>query len=367
MKKIQTLLMAVLLSVNSYSQITINTGDFATAGDNILISKAAITSSVDITTTGASQTWDFSSMQANAQDTINYLAVSSTATTYALVFVNSGFNPNRANIATEGTDIPTISGAPITISNVFNFYYNSSASYKQIGFGAEINGFATPTIFKNKDVIYNFPLNFMDQDSSNSDYSFSIPGIGYYGHSQKRVNNVDGHGTLLTPYGSFAALRIKSMVSSVDTFALDTLGVGFALEQPLVTEYKWLANNQKVPLLQINTSTIFGIETVTSIVYRDSLRALGVDDIKNTTNDLSIYPNPSQGSFTTKITLDRPARVSVELFDIAGRRISNLFNKHLPEGINTLLLNVNNNSGIYFCKVMIDGKTIGYKKIIVAE
>jgi hypothetical protein len=244
--------------------------------------------------------------------------VSSTASTYALFYINSGLNPNRANVATAGTAIPTIPGIPITITNPFNFYYNSSNNYKLQGIGAEINGIAAPIPYGNKDIIYDFPIDYLNTDSSNSDWSIGLPGIGY---NQKRVNNVDGWGTLITPYGSFNVLRLVSTIAGTDTVHIDTLNFGFGIDRPLLREYKWIANNEKIPVLQINTQEFFGTETVVSIVYPDSLRLTAIGTVVNLSPQIIVWPNPAKDFISVNLSLPVGQNISFSIVDITGKII----------------------------------------------
>ncbi|HNG05973.1 MAG TPA: hypothetical protein PKU98_05695, partial [Saprospiraceae bacterium] len=142
----------------------------------------------------------------------------------------------------------------------------------------ELSGIPVPIIFNSPDVIYELPLNFGNTSSSSSGYELNLPSLAYYGYSQERSNEVDGWGTIATPAGTFEALRVKSTIAGHDTIAVDTLGVGFNIDRPLVHEYKWLAQGIRVPVLQINTTEIFGNEVVTGIWYHDQPHTIFVED-----------------------------------------------------------------------------------------
>lgn len=348
MKKTFTFLF-ILITASGYSQITINASDFASAGDNILVSNGTIVPQIDITTTGANQTWDFSYLTPFVQDTLEFLDVSSTAATYALFYINVAINSNRSNIATAAPPIPTIPQVPITISNPFNFYYKNSTQYKLQGIGAEINGFPTPIPYSNKDILYNYPMNFGDADSSDSDWNIGLTGVGYYGYTQHRTNSIDGWGTVITPFGSFNSLRVKTEIFGTDTVHIDTLGFGFGIDRPQINEYKWFAQGMEVPVLQINTSIFFGFETVTEVIYRDSLRSLGLDENNNTGNNLvSIYPNPALN--TIYISTTRGIEIAhIEIFDASCRNAKEI----TPVIISgKIIINTSKlTSGIYFLKI----------------
>ncbi len=365
MKKISTLIFFALFAKITNAQITITTSDFASANDNVLVSNGIITTAVDVVPTGANTTWDFSFLTPFNQDTLEFLDVSTTAATYALYYVNVGFNPNRSNIAVAGAAIPTIPGIPITITNPFDFFYNSSNDYRQQGIGAEINGIEVPIPYGNKDIVYDFPVNFGNSDSSNSDWAIGLPGIGYYGYTQKRVNNVDGWGTLITPFGSFNTLRVVSTVAGTDTVHIDTLGFGFGVDRPLLREYKWIANNEKIPVLQINTQEFFGTETVVSIVYPDSARVLGVENVISVAGSLQVFPNPAIDYVTINFSLSQSQPVSFSIADISGKIIYSKTSRYYSSGshqknISTKLLE----KGIYFLTIRA-GDALVTRKIAV--
>ncbi|MBK9638651.1 MAG: hypothetical protein IPO63_12870 [Bacteroidetes bacterium] len=289
MKKVCTILMSFLLPLFTSAQITITNADLPSSGDQIQFSEAAITTPVDVTITGANYLWDFSMLQHTSQDVDTFLTVLSTPLVYAFVF---GFNSNQAM---RGVDLSAVPQVPIT--DVYGFFNRSSSNYKQTGYGASISGITTPISFNNHDIIYDFPVNFGNIDSSDSDYSIVIPGLATAIGSQHRVNVVDGWGDITTPYGTFNALRIVSTLTGEDSVYLDTLGFGFSSPRQLTREYKWLANGQDIPILQINTTELLGIETVTLIKYRDSLRVpTALQEIRVEDLQLSLSPNPSNGN-----------------------------------------------------------------------
>ncbi len=365
-RRIYFLLFSLTLSLYGSAQITIDNGDMPTAGDNKRVSIAQIVPGINFTATGANQLWDFSTLQWVSQDVDTFLTIAQTGITYQVVFANIPLNPNRANLAIKSTlQAPPIGG--ISISDVEAFFYNSTASYKQVGYGAGINGFPTPIPFNNHDIIYNFPLNFNDLDSSNSDFNLGIPGLGYYGYTQKRVNTCDGWGTLITPFGQFDVLRVRSTITGRDTLHLDTLGFGFGFNRPVTREYKWLGKNHDIPLLQINTTIGFGgTETINLIRYQDSLRVLSVNELPEIT-DISVYPNPASELISVDLITQKQDDFKVQLFSIDGKLAADIFKGTLHSGKNSLILNTklyNLSNGVY--KLVIEcGSGRRIEKIVI--
>ena len=145
MKKIYTVLFSLLLSWQLSAQITINSADLPSANDTFRVSTGQAFSGMDATISGANANWDYSQLTSTAQSVDSFLTVGSTATVYSIVFFDNVVNPNRANQAVRGPSFNF--GGQIDISDVFNFYYKSSSIYKQVGFGAAVNGVTIPVIY----------------------------------------------------------------------------------------------------------------------------------------------------------------------------------------------------------------------------
>ncbi|MBE7509118.1 MAG: T9SS type A sorting domain-containing protein [Bacteroidia bacterium] len=304
--------------LGSKAQITLTQNDFAGAGDDIVVSHADVNTPVDITTTGANQTWDYSSLVPASQDTSSFLSIGSTGGTYSLYYANVGFNSNRSNIAVSGGDIPNIPNLPITLSDPYSFYYKSSSDYRQQGLGITISGLQTPIAYSSKDILYTFPVDYNNADSCNAAWDISIPNLGYYGFTQKRVNHVDGWGTLITPYGTFSALRIRTVLAAHDSLYADTLGFGYGMDRAVVTEYKWFGQNQLIPLLQITTMDMTGLEVVTDIAYRDSVRNnVGIAQLSANTS-VQIMPNPATDYINVEINSSKSQELNLTVTDALG-------------------------------------------------
>jgi hypothetical protein len=333
MKKIITLVFFLTYSVYSFSQISIGTGDFAAGGDTIRLSIAnSAPANTSLATNGANALWDYSGLVPNSQDVDSLLSVTSTGITYAIFFANLPFNPNRANIAAKGANLAGGGGA-VPITDVFNYFYNSSSNYKQVGFGATISGITTPIPYGSKDIVYSFPCNFGNVDSSDSDYSISIPSQGAAVGQQRRVNIVDGWGTLITPFGTFNTLRVVSELTGKDSVFISSIGFGLSFPRTKTREYKWLTTNGKVPVLQINVNVNGQNETVTSIRYKDIYRDLTVGLANNPQPiEARIFPNPSNGeNVTMELSTLKNGQCELGVYSINGTLLKS-FTKDAVQG-----------------------------------
>jgi hypothetical protein len=171
---------------------------------------------------------------------------------------------------------------------------------------------------------YQLPLNYGDTNRTRSytriDFNPFYNAIWI--QHKKRISFADGYGTITTPLGIFNALRIRHEVEETDSIFTELPFLGptwIPLDLPLVKEYEWWTNGEKIPLLKITTNTLLGTETVTSIEYRDMY--LGLDaGIEENLMEFSVYPVPasdilcirSAHPFSRVEVLDRTGRLVAE-------------------------------------------------------
>ena len=84
---------------------------------------------------------------------------------------------------------------------------------------------------------------------------------------------------------------------------------------------------------------------------------------------LAASPNPFTRETAVVYSLDRPARVEVAVFDIAGRRVATLFRGTQGSGDQRVMWNGKTNGfdapvGVYFVRVVVDGSQRGVMKLV---
>jgi hypothetical protein len=362
MNRFLLFLTLVILTDRATAQITIDDTDFANANETVVYSQASTLTTVDLTLTGPAYYWDFSQLTSTGQTADTFVTVSSFGNIYSLFFINSSFNPNQSNLAVRGS-FPTAPG--VTITDVYNFYYKSVTGYNQTGIGATINGTQAPVAYSDQDAVYSFPLNFLDMDTSISNFGISIPGLGsYYGH-QTRIVNVDGYGTVVTPFGSFNCLREVAMLTGHDSVHVDSLNFGIGFDRTLTREYKWLAKGEDGPVLQITTQELIpGTEVITAIIYRDSVITSSVYAEKNA-DKMEVYPNPSSDHVNIRVPTSFNGG-TVALFTPQGQSIWSNRLSFLPGRNQFSIATGDFPSGLYYIHIS-DGKTVRNEKIIISH
>ena len=370
MKKSSFFMVGIFFSylIKAQSPITIGSSDMPNVSDNILVSVNNTIGLNDPALTGANFNWDFTFLSPTMQQNEVFDSPLSFTTPY-----NFLFNPFNTSYGRDNYEFSTIPLPGAQISAAYDFYKESSSDFKQIGAGYTINDVPIPFSYSQEDIIYKFPINYLNTESCDYKYGFEIPGVGYYGQSGHRINTVDGWGTLTTPFGTFQTLRITSTIDAVDTVYNTALLLGTNIPNPLKYEYKWLANGMKIPVLKIKAVDILGTVTVNDVRYIDSTRA-GVPQVgifENIANNehVMVYPIPCINELVLQYNLQNTTLVNISITNVFGSVVAILFDEIQIAGDYKKSINITDlqlSSGIYFLNHITNNhKEI--RKIVVAQ
>jgi hypothetical protein len=349
MKNLYIIIALVLFSLITQAQITITSSDMPKANDSTRMSKAINALQFNFTQTGANYNWDFSQLQAASQRMEKYLSVNSTPFIYRAVFYG------KANLASEREDVSLMN---INITDGYNFFNNSASDYRQVGYGASVNGSPMPVSFKDDDILYRFPMNYGNTDSCDSEWEVNIPGLVFINEKKHRVNTIDGWGTITTPYGTFQCIRVKSEVQQLDTIFYSSNNQGFKIPQKY-TEYIWLSKSLAFPVLIANIPEL----SFPTVEYIDSARQfVGIETVTPTnTVSLTIFPNPARDVVDILVeTEGNNTQGSINIFNAQGQLVfKDLFTKTYTKKFNHELA-----PGVYFIRVKTPDHT-QIKKLII--
>lgn len=278
-----------LVTTPLLSQITLTREDMPDVNDTIRLSRTFTTGGVDHTLTGEDYVWDFSSLTPVTQYVDTFVSVLSTPPIYQLVFLY----PFVATIAQPVPDIDFIPGFEVT--DGFIYYKETDVQFHQAGVAFKLSGLSVPLRFDEPDILYTFPMNYGNVDSCESSLELDLPDLIYLSMEAERKNTVDGWGTLVTPFGSYETLRLKSEVSQYDSIYIDSLNIGVGIPRNFI-QYKWMANGMGVPLLQIDVEGL-----IVTVNYIDSVRIItALDEKVAQSGGLKIFPNPSSDWITVE-------------------------------------------------------------------
>lgn len=332
----------LMVSLPSGAQITITQADFPHAGESFITTNAVVDFTIDPSETGANTTWDFQQLTPLTSATDTFYGLSELSFLYQLLYAGANLvDKTPYSIAID----------QLMLEDVYLVFENNANEFKQYGFAGTIDGIPVPVIYSDKDVIYNFPIQFNGVDSSSSGFALGLTGLGYVSQQRKRVNTVDGWGTVKTPAGVFDALRVTAEITDVDSVYLDTLGFGTNVTLKSY-EYKWLTQEGGIPVLQINAQDVLGVPVITQITYQDTALQTGLQStVNSSTPSVAVYPNPAGDQL--QIHWDnmslKPAVVTVT--DISGAVVTMLDMMQPVEILHTASWK----NGIYFLQVKLSG------------
>lgn len=254
-----------------FAQATYNSSQFAAVGDLFYLTSADDLTR-DYETTGANYSWDFSTLVGTSQSQLQYRNPTSTGFLWAFLF-----NPNNTNLAATNNDPQTLNlpGQVVRLTDAYNYYRKNTTDFRQTGSAYKVNYNGLPIPVTNQytdaDIVYRFPIQYGNTDTDNSSYSITVPSLLYQENALERTNEVDGWGSLVTPFGNYSnVLRMKTTLVSNDSIAL--LGTGLPRTIRTTRELKWFDTTQKVPVVQVTQNNINGNWVTTNVVYLDAQR-----------------------------------------------------------------------------------------------
>lgn len=288
----------LLLNINALGQITLNQNDMPVRGETYRFSTAANPGIVNFQLKGPNQTWDYSNLRAEDEQYVDtYYSMNNVPSIYQILRFQKGANLSKKEQQLAGGSLPV--GGPL--DNIYSFFESNARSYSRVAYGVTLSSNDIPVQFDTNDVVYNFPLQYGQKDSNTSFFSFPpsgiplpLPGDIYFERQQKRVNTVDGWGTLKTPLGEFQTLRVKTELYYDDSLYAQGQGQDIPINKEI--RYKWLAKGMGPPLLTVQVQEVAGVQQVTNITYQDDCNPT-ISSIKATACDL--YTSPS-GEYTWK-------------------------------------------------------------------
>lgn len=355
MKHVLSFSLLFLCALVIQAQVTITDSDFPTAGDTVRFSVSYDLQQVgDPDLTGTNYTWDYSSIVPDTQIFVNYFHLTSLPTAYGNVF-NNVANPELQASWALPYDLPIPPLPGITLDNELLFAKINTSGLYRPGLGARINGTHTPVPFDSIQTMYEFPLTYGDTIYSNTTFNLALPGIGTIKEYRYRTSAVQGWGTIITPYGSFPAIKVKSVINVMDTI---NDGTNLYAIPRTETEFVWLSPNNGDEIMQIYSSSS------TTILYKDIPRPQGIEN-NNTFQNLSIFPNPSSDNFTVYLNSNSHIeQAQLSILDISGRLVQTEEISFNQNSFRKTIDVSNLQSGIYLVQVL-SGKEKITKKLII--
>ena len=302
MKSLFVCLAAALLHTAAWGQVTITDADFPSA-DYLAISGRDTSSFIGLGTPGASQTWDFSAYVPANSDTSHFTGSTFTgnplfpAATFSSCAMAAGFSmcsygyKTTSGMFLVGAE-QTISVTGMTIHNmVFMSPYNQFVAFP---------------------LAYTNTRSYSYTQEQIAEYTPAAPSDSVRTIYHRMVDQVcDGWGTLITPYGTYNALRLQQIQGNIDTTYNHTPGGGWTMGSTTSlsydTTYTWFAPG-------IGTvATLFGHSPTRYSFYKPA-GATGIGAPQQAA--AAAWPNPVSGTLNVS---HLASGTDVRLSDVTGR------------------------------------------------
>jgi hypothetical protein len=224
------LLPFLALSSISFGQITLTDQHFAGPSESYIFSTLT-DPTIDYATTGANHVWDFSTMVPQSQRSLITRPSSQISGTSILLFGSFASTPYKATYFNSTTDLPldqVSAFLPISIDEFNAFTKKTTSAITSIGYelvsSGQGIGFHSDTI----ETRYALPMTYGNNYESHGYTNMDLNPIydAKWRQHRHRVSNVDGWGTVKTPFGQFDALRIHHVISELDSIYVSVQGFG---------------------------------------------------------------------------------------------------------------------------------------------
>ena len=351
MKKIFTLFSTLVFSVLSYGQVTITGNNIPQPGDTVRHSISYNLNGMDYEAAGAGLIWDFTGLNPLAQQVDTFISPGETPDVLQFIFNNIFLQEYKATVVQRVTGFNLVPNFPIT--DAWDFYKKTDNDFRELGFGVNIMGAALPIPFQGIDTLYRYPMQYGNIDSAHSCFSIDVPNLGYLGGDRTRTNYCEGWGTLITPYGSFQTLKLRTVIHEYDSIYIDSLNMGLPITRDY-TEYKWFSEDYGHPLCVITEEG-----AVISAVYMDSVREVltGLPQVLAKSFSFNIYPNPATDNLSVSYELYGESEVEISLYSLYGLKIKSLFHGSQGRGLYNRIIYLGENGikpGIYLLRLQVN-------------
>ena len=319
MQRIISLLLLSLTAASLTAQVSYPGSDYAAPGDTFVYSSADFTLA-DFTTTGASLNWNYASLSPSDQQVLEFTDPDNAGyeSSWITQCVFSGGNPfscpglwddfTNLSLPSLEENAGLLAFLPIPIEDWTRHFKASGSEVSEVMLGVSIGGAITlPFIveFEVPDTMLRFPLTYQQVDSAASSWGVDLSATGQgikFFREQTRYNEVQGWGTLVTPYDSFPdVLKVRTEIQRSDSIELNDTTI--VLPTRLV-EYSWYAPGFGQPVLRAQGNIVAGLEVISQVQYIDTLRCL--------TPEVSFLPLPNP------VILNGDGEGNVTFFNTSG-------------------------------------------------
>ncbi|MES2560359.1 MAG: T9SS type A sorting domain-containing protein, partial [Bacteroidota bacterium] len=287
---------------------------------------------------GANVSVDYSAFTANgALQTQSF--VSPAGTTFASTFPT-------ATIASPVTSTQGNLG--------YSYYVGSASKVEMIGIGT--NSYVMT--FSNPSTVLSFPMSFNDFVLDTFKAEYTVNGI-LVKRNGTLATTADAHGTIKTPAGTTAYLRLKMSQIIVDSLFMSGTFMQTSVSSTLT--YNYMYNGSSAPIFSYSEVTTPQGSNISA--YYNTTITTGVSETKGSNLlGVSVYPNPAKNTVVLTADLATQEMVTIKVIDITGKEALYSVKQLMQQGNNEFPVDVTAlASGLY--SIVLQSESIGTKAV----
>lgn len=283
------LLMLTFMSATSTAQITITAGDFPHAG-MLVVTNIDSTTALSPGSAGTGQVWDFSNLVVSYDDSTLYTMPGSQP---------GAANHAGANLVTQDLD------SDINFEGGYNFIYYKTTNNGWMAHGQELKlsffgiSIRWHMFYEPPALILPLPLSYNTSNNQNTTWKLyaATEFNGSVLDSVLTINHTivsqqaDASGTMITPEGSFEALRVYEHTEIIDSSFKYNASSGWVFDKTgftVLNTYRWFANG----IGELGAYTVDGKSRGGSFSFYKSSTIVGTPELP-LASQMRIYPNPA--------------------------------------------------------------------------
>lgn len=334
MRKFTTVLL-MFLSVLTFAQPTITENNIPQLGDSVVI--AICSDQVNAGSSGAEQTWDFSTLNEIEEQYFKFLS------------------PTEAP---KKDSFPTANVVGRSWENSFSFYQTDGSALGVAGYVLPMElSDTTLQVFDDLQDLAQFPFTFNSTFTDTYSGTSHIAGVGAFPFDGTITFEADGYGTLILPNATYENVVRYHFVSTQQNY-FNGIPAGTQTKE----QWGWISEDYRFWLLLMEVNTVQGIAN--ELVWYDKNPYPVVPTTTKDVNqdNLAIYPNPIRSGQDVNFHWESSESRIIEIYGMDGSFLSKE-KIYLNHGTNAYSIPVSL-PGIYVIKISSDLNTISQRILI---
>lgn len=342
MKKTLLSLIATLAIGAAIAQPTFTAANLTPVAGERFFGVYADTTGVNLGASGASVTWDFSTLVSVDNDTISYM--------------NCAATPFCDSIS--GASLASFDG------NSYLYYRSTPTLFSVIG---TIDTADTLVVRYDNyaDMMY-FPLSYLSTHADTFGFRMSFTGIDAFFTGTSNAT-CDAYGTIMLPDSVIYTNALRVHMTTLIKDSANFMGMPIVQEQA-AENYSWYIAGFHNPVMTISYDTTgTGTPYISEVKYYTSTVVASGNATVPSAPGITVFPNPANNVINVGFYAADRRKASVNIMDMTGRVVATVAGADIKDGSNNIAVGVASlANGIYIIQVD-NGVERTARKIVVSK